>query len=298
MLSIQNIVSRLENFWSQKGCIVLQPLDIEVGAGTSHPMTFLKAIGPEPWNACYPQPSRRPSDGRYGENPNRLQHYFQFQVVFKPSPENIVDLYLDSLSCLNIDKEQNDIRLVEDNWENPTLGAWGLGWEVWLNGMEVTQFTYFQQIASINCKPITCEITYGVERLALHIQEKEDVYELIWMSWENDKGKHVEVSYGDIYRQNEVEQSTHNFEASNPKYLFDCFNLYEREAKRLVDSSLPLPAYDYTLKSAHTFNLLEARGCISVTERAGYIKRIRDLSKQIGKKYLESRESLGFPLVK
>ena len=298
MLSIQNIVSRLENFWSQKGCIVLQPLDIEVGAGTSHPMTFLKAIGPEPWNACYPQPSRRPSDGRYGENPNRLQHYFQFQVVFKPSPENIVDLYLDSLSCLNIDKEQNDIRLVEDNWENPTLGAWGLGWEVWLNGMEVTQFTYFQQIASINCKPITCEITYGVERLALHIQEKEDVYELSWMFWKNDKGKHVEVSYGDIYRQNEVEQSTHNFEASNPKFLFDCFNLYEREAKRLVDSSLPLPAYDYTLKSAHTFNLLEARGCISVTERAGYIKRIRDLSKQIGKKYLESRESLGFPLVK
>ena len=298
MLSIQNIVSRLENFWSQKGCIVLQPLDIEVGAGTSHPMTFLKAIGPEPWNACYPQPSRRPSDGRYGENPNRLQHYFQFQVVFKPSPENIVDLYLDSLSCLNIDKEQNDIRLVEDNWENPTLGAWGLGWEVWLNGMEVTQFTYFQQIASINCKPITCEITYGVERLALHIQEKEDVYELIWMSWENDKGKHVEVSYGDIYRQNEVEQSTHNFEASNPKFLFDCFNLYECEAKRLVDSSLPLPAYDYTLKSAHTFNLLEARGCISVTERAGYIKRIRDLSKQIGKKYLESRDRLGFPLVK
>ena len=298
MLSIQNIVSRLENFWSQKGCIVLQPLDIEVGAGTSHPMTFLKAIGPEPWNACYPQPTRRPSDGRYGENPNRLQHYFQFQVVFKPSPENIVDLYLESLSCLNIDKEQNDIRLVEDNWENPTLGAWGLGWEVWLNGMEVTQFTYFQQIASINCKPITCEITYGVERIALHIQEKEDVYELIWTSWENGKGKHVEISYGDIYRQNEVEQSTHNFEASNPKFLFDCFNLYEREAKRLVDSSLPLPAYDYTLKSAHTFNLLEARGCISVTERAGYIKRIRDLSKQIGKKYLESRESLGFPLVK
>ena len=298
MLSIQNIISRLEDFWSQKGCIVLQPLDIEVGAGTSHPMTFLKAIGPEPWNACYPQPSRRPSDGRYGENPNRLQHYFQFQVVFKPSPENIVDLYLESLSCLNIDKKQNDIRLVEDNWENPTLGAWGLGWEVWLNGMEVTQFTYFQQIASINCKPITCEITYGVERIALHIQEKEDVYELIWMSWENDKGKHVEISYGDIYRQNEVEQSTHNFEESNPKFLFDCFDQYEREAKRLVDSSLPLPAYDYTLKSAHTFNLLEARGCISVTERAGYIKRIRDLSKQIGKKYLESRERLGFPLVK
>ena len=298
MLSIQNIIARLENFWSEKGCIVLQPLDIEVGAGTSHPMTFLKAIGPEPWNACYPQPSRRPSDGRYGENPNRLQHYFQFQVVFKPSPENIVDLYLESLSCLNIDKKQNDIRLVEDNWENPTLGAWGLGWEVWLNGMEVTQFTYFQQIASINCKPITCEITYGVERLALHIQEKEDVYELIWMSWESDKGKHVEVSYGDIYRQNEVEQSTHNFEESNPKFLFDSFDQYEREAKRLVDSSLPLPAYDYTLKSAHTFNLLEARGCISVTERAGYIKRIRNLSKQIGKKYLESRESLGFPLVK
>ena len=298
MLSIQNIIARLEDFWSQKGCIVLQPLDIEVGAGTSHPMTFLKAIGPEPWNACYPQPSRRPSDGRYGENPNRLQHYFQFQVVFKPSPENIVDLYLESLSCLNIDKKQNDIRLVEDNWENPTLGAWGLGWEVWLNGMEVTQFTYFQQIASINCKPITCEITYGVERLALHIQEKEDVYELVWMCWENDKGKHIEVSYGDIYRQNEVEQSTHNFEESNPKFLFDCFDQYEREAKRLVDSSLPLPAYDYTLKSAHIFNLLEARGCISVTERAGYIKRIRDLSKQIGKKYLESRESLGFPLLK
>jgi len=298
MLSIQNIIARLENFWSQKGCIVLQPLDIEVGAGTSHPMTFLKAIGPEPWNACYPQPSRRPSDGRYGENPNRLQHYFQFQVVFKPSPENIVDLYLESLSCLNIDKKQNDIRLVEDNWENPTLGAWGLGWEVWLNGMEVTQFTYFQQIASINCKPITCEITYGVERLALHIQEKEDVYELVWMCWENDKGKLIEVSYGDIYRQNEFEQSTHNFEESNPKFLFDCFYQYEKKKKRLVDSSLPLPAYDYTLKSAHTFNLLEARGCISVTERAGYIKRIRNLSKQIGKKYLESRERLGFPLVK
>ena len=298
MLSIQNIISRLEKFWSEKGCIVLQPLDIEVGAGTSHPMTFLKAIGPEPWNACYPQPSRRPSDGRYGENPNRLQHYFQFQVIFKPSPENIVDLYLESLSCLNIDKEQNDIRLVEDNWENPTLGAWGLGWEVWLNGMEVTQFTYFQQIASINCKPITCEITYGVERLALHIQEKEDVYKLIWMCRENDKGELIEVSYGDIYRQNEVEQSTHNFEESNPKFLFDFFDQYEREAKRLVDSSLPLPAYDYTLKSAHTFNLLEARGCISVTERAGYIKRIRDLSKQIGKKYLESRERLGFPLLK
>ena len=298
MLSIQNIIARLENFWSKKGCIVLQPLDMEVGAGTSHPMTFLKAIGPEPWNACYPQPSRRPSDGRYGENPNRLQHYFQFQVVFKPSPENIVDLYLESLSCLNIDKKQNDIRLVEDNWENPTLGAWGLGWEVWLNGMEVTQFTYFQQIASINCKPITCEITYGVERLALHIQEKEDVYELIWTSWENDKGKLIEVSYGDIYRQNEVEQSAHNFKESNPKFLFDCFDQYEREAKRLVNSSLPLPAYDYTLKSAHLFNLLEARGCISVTERAGYIKRIRDLSKQIGKKYLESRERLGFPLVK
>ena len=298
MLSIQNIIFRLQNFWSEKGCIVLQPLDIEVGAGTSHPMTFLKAIGPEPWNACYPQPSRRPSDGRYGENPNRLQHYFQFQVVFKPSPENIVDLYLESLSCLNIDKKENDIRLVEDNWENPTLGAWGLGWEVWLNGMEVTQFTYFQQIASINCKPITCEITYGVERLALHIQEKEDVYELIWMCRKNDKGELIEVSYGDIYRQNEVEQSTHNFKESNPNFLFDCFDQYEREAKRLVDSSLPLPAYDYTLKSAHTFNLLEARGCISVTERAGYIKRIRDLSKQIGKKYLESRERLGFPLVK
>ena len=298
MLSIQNIIARLESFWSQKGCIVLQPLDIEVGAGTSHPMTFLKAIGPEPWNACYPQPSRRPSDGRYGENPNRLQHYFQFQVVFKPSPENIVDLYLESLSRLNIDMKQNDIRLVEDNWENPTLGAWGLGWEVWLNGMEVTQFTYFQQIASLNCKPITCEITYGVERLALHIQEKEDVYELVWMRWENDKGKLIEVSYGDIYRQNEVEQSTHNFEESNPKFLFDSFDQYEREAKRLVDTSLPLPAYDYTLKSAHTFNLLEARGCISVTERAGYIKRIRNLSKQIGKKYLESRERLGFPLVK
>ena len=298
MLSIQNIISRLQNFWSEKGCIVLQPFDIEVGAGTSHPMTFLKAIGPEPWNACYPQPSRRPSDGRYGDNPNRLQHYFQFQVVFKPSPENIVDLYLESLSCLNIDKKENDIRLVEDNWENPTLGAWGLGWEVWLNGMEVTQFTYFQQIASINCRPITCEITYGVERLALHIQEKEDVYKLIWMCRENDKGELIEVSYGDIYRQNEVEQSTHNFKESNPNFLFDCFDQYEREAKRLVDSSLPLPAYDYTLKSAHTFNLLEARGCISVTERAGYIKRIRDLSKQIGKKYLESRERLGFPLVK
>ena len=298
MLSIQNIISKLEQFWADKGCIILQPIDTEVGAGTSHPMTFLKAIGPEPWNACYSQPSRRPSDGRYGENPNRLQHYFQFQVVFKPSPERIVDLYLESLSCLSIDPQHNDVRLVEDNWESPTLGAWGLGWEVWLNGMEVTQFTYFQQIASLNCKPITCEITYGVERLALHIQEKENVYELIWMSHEDDRGKVFEVSYGDIYRQNEVEQSIHNFEMSNPKFLFESFDQYESEAQRLLDKSLPLPAYEYTLKSAHTFNLLEARGCISVTERARYIKRIRDLSKEIGKKYLESRENLGFPMVK
>ena len=295
MVAIQEIIKSLEQFWTKKGCTALQPIDLEVGAGTSHPMTFLRAIGPEPWQSCYVQPSRRPSDGRYGENPNRLQHYYQFQVIFKPNQEDIIDMYLDSLKNLGIDLKDNDVRLVEDNWENPTLGAWGLGWEVWLNGMEITQFTYFQQIASQNCKPITCEITYGIERLAMHLQKKENIFDLTWSRSTNDL---CDLTYGDIFHQNEVEQSKYNFEKSSTDLLLKNFENYETESSRLVAEKLALPAYDCTLKAAHIFNLLDARGCLSVTERATFIKRIRTLSKEIGTIYLESREKLNFPLLK
>ena len=295
MVAIQEIIRSLEQFWTKKGCAALQPIDLEVGAGTSHPMTFLRAIGPEPWQSCYVQPSRRPSDGRYGENPNRLQHYYQFQVIFKPNQEDIIDMYLDSLKNLGIDLKDNDVRLVEDNWENPTLGAWGLGWEVWLNGMEITQFTYFQQIASQNCKPITCEITYGIERLAMHLQKKENIFDLTWSRSTNSL---CDLTYGDIFHQNEVEQSKYNFEKSSTGLLLKNFENYETESSRLLAEKLPLPAYDCTLKAAHIFNLLDARGCLSVTERATFIKRIRTLSKEVGTIYLESREKLNFPLLK
>jgi len=287
--TFQEIILTLQNYWNNQGCAILQPVDLEVGAGTSHTATFLRAIGPEPWKAAYVQPSRRPKDGRYGENPNRLQHYYQFQVVLKPSPDNILDLYLGSLSALGLDLQQNDIRFVEDDWENPTLGAWGLGWEVWLNGMEITQFTYFQQVGGLDCKPVLGEITYGIERLAMYLQSCENVYDLNWTD---------HITYGDVYHQNEVEQSTYNFEYSDANWLFDQFQNYEAQAKRLIEIPLALPAYEMVLKAAHTFNLLDARGAISVTERATYIARIRNLSKAVAQAYFASREQLGFPMLK
>ncbi len=297
MITFQEIIFRLNQYWSKQGCALLQSQDMEVGAGTSHPATFLRAIGPEPWRAAYVQPSRRPKDGRYGDNPNRLQHYYQYQVVLKPAPENILDLYLGSLTALGLDLKQNDVRFVEDDWENPTLGAWGLGWEVWLNGMEVTQFTYFQQIGGIDCKPTLGEITYGLERLAMYLQGVENVYNLIWTEWD-DNGAKRQLTYGDIYHQNEVEQSRYNFEQSNAPFLFTLFSNFESEAKRLIaeDQELALPAYEMILKAAHTFNLLDARGAISVTERAAYIGRIRTLSRLVAQAYYESREKLGFPM--
>jgi glycyl-tRNA synthetase alpha chain len=286
--TFQEIILTLQNYWDQQGCAILQPVDLEVGAGTSHTATFLRAIGPEPWKAAYVQPSRRPKDGRYGENPNRLQHYYQFQVVLKPAPDDILDLYLGSLKALGLDLEQNDIRFVEDDWENPTLGAWGLGWEVWLNGMEVTQFTYFQQVGGLDCKPVLGEITYGIERLAMYLQSCENVYDLKWTD---------EITYGDVYHQNEVEQSTYNFEYSDATWLFEQFQNYEAQASRLIEIPLALPAYEMVLKAAHTFNLLDARGAISVTERATYIARIRNLSKSVANAYFASREKLGFPML-
>jgi len=286
--TFQEIILTLQNYWNNQGCAILQPVDIEVGAGTSHTATFLRAIGPEPWKAAYVQPSRRPKDGRYGENPNRLQHYYQFQVVLKPSPDNILDLYLGSLSALGLDLQQNDIRFVEDDWENPTLGAWGLGWEVWLNGMEVTQFTYFQQVGGLDCKPVLGEITYGIERLAMYLQSCENVYDLMWTD---------HITYGDVYHQNEVEQSTYNFEYSDSNWLFEQFQNYEAQATRLINIPLALPAYEMVLKAAHTFNLLDARGSISVTERATYIARIRNLSKAVAQAYFTSREQLNFPML-
>jgi glycyl-tRNA synthetase alpha chain len=293
MLTFQQLILTLQQYWDKQGCALLQPIDLEVGAGTSHTATFLRAIGPEPWSAAYVQPSRRPGDGRYGENPNRLQHYYQYQVVLKPAPENIVDLYIGSLQALGIDPKQHDIRFVEDDWENPTLGAWGLGWEVWLNGMEVTQFTYFQQVGGLDCVPATGEITYGLERLAMYIQGVESVYDLVWTRDAHGRT----VYYRDIYHQNEVEQSTYNFEHSNAAILFQHFQDYESEAKRLIDIDLALPAYEQTLKAAHTFNLLDARGAISVTERAAYIGRIRNLSRGVAQAYYDSRERLGFPML-
>jgi glycyl-tRNA synthetase alpha chain len=285
MLTFQQIILQLQNYWDAQGCALLQPYDMEVGAGTSHTATFLRAIGPEPWKAAYVQPSRRPKDGRYGENPNRLQHYYQYQVVLKPAPADILDRYLGSLKALGFDLKQNDIRFVEDDWENPTLGAWGLGWEVWLNGMEVTQFTYFQQVGGINCKPITGEITYGLERLAMYLQGVDNVYDLKWTQT---------LSYGDVYLQNEKEQSAYNFEHSDTTFLLTAFSAHEKQAQHLMTQALALPAYEQVLKAAHSFNLLDARGAISVTERAAYIGRIRNMAKSVAQSYLESRAKLGF----
>ena len=295
MKTFQDVILTLQAYWAHQGCALLQPIDLEVGAGTSHTATFLRALGPEPWRAAYVQPSRRPKDGRYGENPNRLQHYYQFQVVLKPSPADILELYLDSLRALGIDPNTHDIRFVEDDWENPTLGAWGLGWEVWLNGMEVTQFTYFQQVGGIDCSPITGEITYGLERLAMYLQGVENVYDLTWTQWQQE-GRSRRISYGDVYHQNEVEQSRYNFEASNAAVLLSRFGEHEADAARLLEEGLPLPAYEQILKAAHSFNLLDARGAISVTERAQYIARIRNLSRQVAQAYVASREQLGFPM--
>ncbi len=288
MQTFQNVIQTLQRYWGERGCVLLQPYDMEVGAGTFHTATFLRAIGPEPWNAAYVQPSRRPKDGRYGDNPNRLQHYYQYQVVLKPSPPDIQDLYLDSLRALGLDLARHDVRFVEDDWENPTLGAWGLGWEVWLNGMEVTQFTYFQQVGGLDCNPITGEITYGLERLAMYLQGRENVFDLAWTGG---------LTYGDVYHQTEVEQSTYNFEQSNAARLFELFALFESEAKRLLDAKLPLPGYEMILKAAHAFNLLDARGAISVTERAAYIARIRTLSRLVAVAYLDSRRERGFPML-
>ena len=297
MLTFQQLVLRLQDYWDRKGCAILQPYDMEVGAGTSHTATFLRALGPEPWRAAYVQPSRRPKDGRYGENPNRLQHYYQFQVVLKPSPPEILDLYLESLSAVGFDLKKNDVRFVEDDWENPTLGAWGLGWEVWMNGMEITQFTYFQQVGGLDCKPITGEITYGLERLAMYLQGVENVFDLVWTEFKDAAGRTQRITYRDVFHQNEVEQSTYNFEHSDTSVLFQHFTDHESAAKRLMHAQLALPAYEQVLKAAHTFNLLDARGAISVTERAGYIGRIRALARSVAQSYYESRERLGFPML-
>jgi glycyl-tRNA synthetase alpha chain len=287
MLTFQQLILRLNEFWDRQGCVLLQPYDMEVGAGTFHTATFLRAIGPEPWNAAYVQPSRRPKDGRYGENPNRLQHYYQYQVVMKPSPADIQERYLASLAALGIEAQEHDIRFVEDDWESPTLGAWGLGWEVWLDGMEITQFTYFQEVGSLACKPVLGEITYGLERLAMTLQGKESIFDLAWTTG---------VSYGDVYHQNEVEQSRYNFELSNQEMLFRHFGDFEAEAKRLIEAQCVLPAYEMVLKSSHAFNLLEARGAISVAERAAYIGRVRSLARAVAQAYYDSREALGFPM--
>jgi glycyl-tRNA synthetase alpha chain len=295
MVTFQQLILNLQQYWDRQGCALLQPYDMEVGAGTSHTATFLRSLGPEPWRAAYVQPSRRPKDGRYGENPNRMQHYYQYQVVLKPSPSNILELYLGSLAALGFDLTKNDVRFVEDDWENPTLGAWGLGWEVWLNGMEVTQFTYFQQVGGLDCNPVTGEITYGLERLCMYLQNKENVFDLVWTEW-MENGVRRTLTYGDVYHQNEVEQSTYNFEHSNAPKLFELFTFFEGEAKRLLDAKLPLPGYEMILKAAHTFNLLDARGAISVTERAAYIGRIRTLSRLVAQAYYDSREALGFPM--
>ena len=293
MLSFQQIILTLQDYWSEQGCALLQPYDMEVGAGTSHTATFLRALGPEPWKAAYVQPSRRPKDGRYGENPNRLQHYYQYQIVLKPAPANILELYLGSLTALGFDLKKNDVRFVEDDWENPTLGCWGLGWEVWLNGMEVTQFTYFQQVGGIDCKPITGEITYGLERLAMYLQGVESVYDLVYVEGKNGA---ADIKYGDVFHQNEVEQSTYNFEHSDVEFLLLAFASHEKQSQHLMTQHLALPAYEQLLKAGHSFNLLDARGAISVTERAGYIGRIRNLARAVAQSYLDSRARLGFPM--
>lgn len=288
-MNFQDVILSLQKFWGEKGCVLVQPYDLQVGAGTFHHFTLLNALGPEPWNVAYVQPSRRPTDGRYGENPNRLQHYYQFQVLLKPSPLDVQDQYLESLRAIGIDPLAHDIRFVEDDWESPTLGASGLGWEVWLDGMEVTQFTYFQLAGSIDLHPISVELTYGLERLTMYLQGVDNVYDLKWNN---------EVTYGQVHHQQEVEQSTYNFESADVDMLFSLFSQYEAESKRIIDKSLVLPAYEYCLKCSHTFNLLDARGAISVTERTGYITRIRNLARACAELYLKQREKMGFPLLK
>ena len=290
-LTFQALILKLQQFWAEQGCVVLQPLDMEVGAGTFHPATFLRAVGPESWNAAYVQPCRRPTDGRYGENPNRLQHYYQFQVVMKPSPENFQQLYLESLAALGVDTAVHDIRFVEDNWESPTLGAWGLGWEVWLNGMEVTQFTYFQQAGGLECYPVTGEITYGIERIAMYLQGVDSIYDLLW-----SEGPAGRVTYGDVFHQNEVEMSHYNFEEADVAKLFADFDFCEGEALRLVEKNLPLPAYEMVMKASHAFNLLDARHAISVTERQRFILRVRTLARAVAQAYFDARAALEFPL--
>jgi glycyl-tRNA synthetase alpha chain len=291
--NFQDLILTLQRYWSEQGCVLLQPYDMEVGAGTFHTATFLRALGPEPWNAAYVQPSRRPTDGRYGDNPFRLQHYYQFQVVMKPSPDDIIERYFGSLAALGIDPLVHDLRLVEDNWESPTLGAWGLGWEVWLNGMEVTQFTYFQQAGGLDCKPVMGEITYGLERLAMYLQGVESVYDLLWAD-----GPQGRVTYGDVFHQNEVEQSKFNFELADTASLFAEFDQRELNGKALLEVPLPLPAYEQTLKASHVFNLLDARKAISVTERQRYILRVRALARAVAAAYVASREAMGFPMLK
>ena len=288
-MKFQDLILTLNQFWGELGCIITQPYDMEKGAGTMNPATFLRALGPEPWKVAYVEPSRRPTDGRYGENPNRLQHYFQYQVILKPSPDDVQELYLQSLERIGIHPRKHDIRFVEDNWESPTLGAWGLGWEVWLDGMEVTQFTYFQQCGGIDCKPVCAEITYGLERLAMYIQNKESVFDIEWVDG---------VNYGDVYLQNEIEYSHYNFEVADTRALQIWFDMYEREAGQVIEKGFVLPAYDYVLKCSHAFNLLDARGAVSVTERTGYIARVRALARLCAQAYVEQREKLGFPLQK
>ena len=290
--TFQGLIYALQDYWGKQGCVILQPYDMEVGAGTFHPATFLRAIGPEPWRSAYVQPSRRPTDGRYGENPNRLQHYYQFQVILKPSPSDIQELYLGSLKAFGIDPLVHDIRFVEDNWESPTLGAWGLGWEVWLNGMEVTQFTYFQQVGGLECRPVSGEITYGLECIAMYLQGVESIYDLVW-----NTGPQGTVTYGDVFHQNEVEQSAYNFEHANTETLFQQFDNLETESQRLIEANLSLPAYEQMLRASHTFNLLDARHAISVTERQRYILRIRALSRAVAEAYYAAREKLGFPML-
>jgi glycyl-tRNA synthetase alpha chain len=288
-VSFQNLILKLQSFWASKGCALLQPFDMEMGAGTFHPATFLRAIGPEPWKAAYVQPSRRPTDGRYGENPNRLGHYYQFQVLLKPSPKNIQDLYLESLTEIGIDLTMHDVRFVEDNWESPTLGAWGLGWEIWLNGMEVSQFTYFQQIGGLACKPVSGELTYGLERLAMYLQGVDSVFDLVWVEG---------VSYRDVFHQNEVEQSKYNFEIADTEVLFRQFDEAEAMNEKLIEESLSYPAYEQVMKASHLFNLLDARHAISVTDRARFIRRVRAMSQKVAQAYYNSREELGFPMFK
>ncbi|BAF61797.1 glycine--tRNA ligase subunit alpha [Candidatus Vesicomyidisocius calyptogenae] len=288
-VSFQNLILKLQTFWSSKGCVLLQPFDMEMGAGTFHPATFLRAIGPEPWKAAYVQPSRRPTDGRYGKNPNRLQHYYQFQVLLKPSPINIQDLYLESLARINIDLTKHDIRFIEDNWESPTLGAWGLGWEVWLNGMEISQFTYFQQVGGLTCKPVSGELTYGLERLSMYLQGVDSVFDLIWVEG---------ISYSDVFHQNEIEQSQYNFEIANTEVLFRQFDEAETMHKKLIERLLPYPAHEQVIKASHLFNLLDARHAISVTDRARFIRKVRAMSQKVAQTYYDSRKALDFPMLK